>query len=77
MKATEIAETIDTIISQLNKSDYPNAPINWGDLRCVSIEIAQTIYPEKSDKIYKITIDDIASLFYLKTEMCIEVISEW
>jgi len=65
MTGKEIAEGIDEIIKSLDKFDdvLKNEAINWGDLRCISVNECKCIYPEDDFEIVA-TVSEVAPESY-------------
>jgi len=88
MTGVEIAKGVNEIIRGIDKDDFRHAAINWGDLKCNSIEVCQEVYPQVTFSYKKVIIDEadpqngkfciyIRSEFKKRFHEDIMVVTEW
>lgn len=45
----KLAKDVNAILDEIRQQDIVNEPINWGDLHCAQIDVAQTVYPDADE----------------------------
>lgn len=57
----KLAKDVDAILDEIRQQDIIKEPIDWGDLHCMQIDVAQTVYPDADEPGIVISIEKAGS----------------